>query len=159
MVHALREGSEKRDDGEWLIQVGNREMTTVSVPQWAGWYQGNRAAQRTTLMLIGFPMRRSSVVFPICRSLVVFPMPRSFMRRNPCMQTAAARYGAIRALSSMLTPALMAWVAADLLLKATGTDYGRVVRAIFALAQIRLVRTYGFTQGRPDQIEEAREGF
>lgn len=63
------------------------------------------------------------------------------------MTHAAARYGAIRALSSAVTPAMWAVVVLDLLVKATGIDYGRVVRAVFALAQIRLVRTYGFTSG------------
>jgi len=58
---------------------------------------------------------------------------------------AAARYGAIRTLSSVLTPVMWAWVVADLAVKASGTDYGRLVRAIFTFAQIRLTRTYGFT--------------
>lgn len=73
-------------------------------------------------------------------------IPRS--PRSPrSTQHAAARYGAIRALSSAVTPAMWAVVVLDLLVKATGIDYGRVVRAVFALAQIRLVRTYGFTSG------------
>lgn len=34
----------------------------------------------------------------------------------------------------------------DLALKAMGSDHGRVARAVFALAQVRLIRTQGWTQ-------------
>jgi uncharacterized protein YaaW (UPF0174 family) len=44
----------------------------------------------------------------------------------------------------MLGPLMWACLGADLALKALGTDYGRLVRAIFALCQIRLLRTHGF---------------
>ena len=39
---------------------------------------------------------------------------------------------------------MWAWLGADLAFKALGTDYARLVRAIFALCQIRLLRTRGF---------------
>ncbi|CAG9460148.1 unnamed protein product [Pedinophyceae sp. YPF-701] len=58
---------------------------------------------------------------------------------------AAARYSAARAVSSILGPAMWAALGVDLALKASGTDYGRLTRAVFVLAQIRLVKTYGFT--------------
>ena len=57
---------------------------------------------------------------------------------------AAARYGAVRGALGMLGPLMWACLGADLALKALGTDYGRLVRAIFALCQIRLLRTQGF---------------
>ena len=38
---------------------------------------------------------------------------------------------------------------AELALAAIGTDYGRVARAVFALAQVRLVRTHGFSSPQP----------
>ena len=44
----------------------------------------------------------------------------------------------------MLGPVTWAWLAADLALKSIGTDYGRIVKAIYALAQVRLLRTHGF---------------
>lgn len=45
----------------------------------------------------------------------------------------------------MVGPAMWAWLGIDLALKAIGTDYSRVVQAVYALAQIRLLRTYGFS--------------
>lgn len=57
---------------------------------------------------------------------------------------AAARYGTARGALAMLGPLMWAWLAADLTLLALGTDYGRLVRAIVALAQVRLLRTHGF---------------
>ncbi|KAK9822234.1 hypothetical protein WJX81_003153 [Elliptochloris bilobata] len=59
--------------------------------------------------------------------------------------TAAARYGAARSALGLLGPLAWAWLGADLALRALGTDYCRVVRAVFALAQVRLLRTNGFT--------------
>ena len=59
--------------------------------------------------------------------------------------TAAVRYSTMRGALAMLGPLTWAWLGADLALKAVGTDYGRIVRAVYALAQIRLLRTYGFT--------------
>lgn len=48
---------------------------------------------------------------------------------------------------SFLGPVMWGWLAADLALKAIGTDYGRVIRAVFILAQVRLIRTHGFVPG------------
>eukprot|EP00850_Spirogloea_muscicola_P012103 SM000077S21577 [mRNA] locus=s77:281747:285134:+ [translate_table: standard] len=60
---------------------------------------------------------------------------------------AAGRYVALRYAMSFLGPLLWGTFLADVVLQAVGTDYARVVRAIFALAQIRLTRTYGWTKG------------
>lgn len=57
---------------------------------------------------------------------------------------AAAQYSTVRGALGMLGPLMWAYLGADLALKAIGTDYGRLVRAIFALSQIRLLRTHGF---------------
>ncbi|GBD51100.1 hypothetical protein D3800_22555 [Microcystis aeruginosa NIES-298] len=56
------------------------------------------------------------------------------------MTRAAARYGAVRTVLSLLGPALWGWFIADLGWKAIATDYGRIIPTIFALAQIRLTR-------------------
>ena len=45
----------------------------------------------------------------------------------------------------MLGPLTWAFFGTELALAAIGTDYGRIARAVFALAQIRLVRTQGFS--------------
>ncbi len=58
---------------------------------------------------------------------------------------AASRYAAARSLLGVLGPLMWASTALDLALVSIGTDYSRVVKAVFALAQIRLLRTYGFS--------------
>lgn len=61
------------------------------------------------------------------------------------MTAATARYAAARSLLGLLGPLMWASTALDLLLVSVGTDWSRVVKAVFALAQIRLLRTYGFS--------------
>ena len=56
------------------------------------------------------------------------------------MTRAAARYGAVRTVLSLVGPALWGWFIADLGWKAIATDCGRIIPTIFALAQIRLTR-------------------
>ncbi|KAI4326316.1 hypothetical protein MLD38_031642 [Melastoma candidum] len=55
---------------------------------------------------------------------------------------AASRYLGFRSLTSLLGPVLWGTFLADVFIQMLGTDYARVVRAIFALAQIRITRTY-----------------
>eukprot|EP00798_Chlamydomonas_sp_ICE-L_P005100 gene5100-34900_t len=59
---------------------------------------------------------------------------------------ATARYSAMQGVLSFLGPVMWGWLAMDLALKSIGTDYARIIRAVFFLAQVRLVRTKGFTQ-------------
>lgn len=69
------------------------------------------------------------------------PLPQAASQN---LTVAAARYSAVRGALGMLGPLMWAWLGADLAFKALGTDYARLVRAIFALCQIRLLRTRGF---------------
>jgi uncharacterized protein YaaW (UPF0174 family) len=52
----------------------------------------------------------------------------------------AARYGATRTVLAFLGPALWTWFFADLGWRTIATNYGRVIPAVFTLAQIRLTR-------------------
>lgn len=61
---------------------------------------------------------------------------------------AASRYAAARSLLSFVGPLLWASTAIDLLMVSIGTDYARVVQAVFTLAQIRLLRTGGWASPR-----------
>jgi uncharacterized protein YaaW (UPF0174 family) len=38
---------------------------------------------------------------------------------------------------SLLGPVMWGWLAVDLAFKALGTDYARIIRAVFILAQVR----------------------
>jgi uncharacterized protein YaaW (UPF0174 family) len=44
----------------------------------------------------------------------------------------------MRGALSLLGPLMWGWLAVDLALKAIGTDYARVIRAVFMLAQVRV---------------------
>jgi uncharacterized protein YaaW (UPF0174 family) len=57
------------------------------------------------------------------------------------MTMTAARYGTVRTIFSLVGPVLWGWFLADLGWRAIATNYGRIIPVIFALAQIRLVRT------------------
>lgn len=57
------------------------------------------------------------------------------------MAIATARYGAMRTVFAFLGPALWTWFLADLGWRAISTNYARVIPTVFALAQIRLMRT------------------
>ncbi|GFR40261.1 hypothetical protein Agub_g834, partial [Astrephomene gubernaculifera] len=65
---------------------------------------------------------------------------------------ATARYSALRGALSLLGPLLWGWLALDLALKAIGPDYARVVRAVFLLSQVRLVRTHGFVSSEMQRM-------
>ncbi len=52
----------------------------------------------------------------------------------------AARYGAVRSVFAVVGPMMWAWFLADLGWRAIATNHGRIVPAVFALAQIRLTR-------------------
>jgi uncharacterized protein YaaW (UPF0174 family) len=54
------------------------------------------------------------------------------------MAVNAARYGATRTVLAFLGPALWTWFFADLGWRTIATNYGRVIPAVFTLAQIRL---------------------
>jgi uncharacterized protein YaaW (UPF0174 family) len=56
------------------------------------------------------------------------------------MVLTAARYGAARSVLAVVGPALWMWFLADLGWRAIATNYGRIIPAVFALAQIRLTR-------------------
>ncbi|XP_048130861.1 uncharacterized protein LOC115748691 isoform X1 [Rhodamnia argentea] len=55
---------------------------------------------------------------------------------------AASRYLGLRSMMSLLGPMLWGTFLADMVIQMLGTDYARILRAIFAFAQIRIMRTY-----------------
>ncbi|KAF8063867.1 hypothetical protein HT031_003724 [Scenedesmus sp. PABB004] len=61
------------------------------------------------------------------------------------LTSATLRYSAVQGALSLLGPVMWAWLAVDLVRAAVGTDYARVVRAVYVLAQVRLVATQGWS--------------
>lgn len=60
------------------------------------------------------------------------------------LTNAAARYGTASGAFSLLGPIMWTWLAVDLARQSIGTDFQRVTKAVYALAQVRLLRTHGF---------------
>lgn len=54
---------------------------------------------------------------------------------------AASRYVGLRSVMTFLGPILWGTLLADIVIQMLGTDYARIVQAIYAFAQIRLTRT------------------
>ncbi|XP_068659524.1 uncharacterized protein [Aristolochia californica] len=59
--------------------------------------------------------------------------------------SAASRYLGLRSMMMLLGPVLWGTFLADVVIQMIGTDYARILRAIYAFAQIRLIRTYSWT--------------
>jgi len=55
---------------------------------------------------------------------------------------AAARYLGLRSMMQFLGPVLWGTLLADVVIQMLGTDYARILRAIYAFAQIRIAHTY-----------------
>lgn len=72
----------------------------------------------------------------------------AFLAARQGLAGAAARYVGLRSLMNLLGPLMWGTLLADIAIQSLGTDYARVVRAIYAFAQIRLTRTYGWTSPR-----------
>jgi len=60
------------------------------------------------------------------------------------LTAAATRYAAVRSLLGFIGPVMWASTLLDLAKMSIGTDYARVVKAVFMLAQIRLLRMRGW---------------
>ncbi|XP_004301233.1 PREDICTED: uncharacterized protein LOC101312837 [Fragaria vesca subsp. vesca] len=56
---------------------------------------------------------------------------------------ATSRYLGLRSMMALLGPVLWGTFLADVVIQMLGTDYARILRAIYAFAQIRITRTYG----------------
>ncbi|URE23083.1 PHD-finger [Musa troglodytarum] len=57
---------------------------------------------------------------------------------------AASKYLGLRSVMMILGPVMWGTFLADVVIQMLGTDYARILRAIYAFAQIRLTRTYGW---------------
>lgn len=71
----------------------------------------------------------------------------NLVRRGVAAQ--AVRYGTVRGVLAVVGPALWIWFFADLGWRAIATNYGRIIPAIFILAQIRLTRATDLSTATP----------
>lgn len=73
------------------------------------------------------------------------------------LAAAAARYAAMRTFLSTVGPIMWVGTALDLAVMSIGSDHGRVARVVFALAQVRLTRTGGWTEGK-EEVDDGDGG-
>ncbi|XP_073153070.1 uncharacterized protein [Henckelia pumila] len=58
------------------------------------------------------------------------------------LKAAATRYLGIRGIAQLLGPLMWGTLLADVVIQMLGTDYARILRAVYALAQIRMFRSH-----------------
>lgn len=114
-------------------------------------------AQVNLARQLGTAFMRSSVQYEAAAQVAAAAgnvASKSAMRAAQKGLTAAAsRYGAARSLLSVLGPIMWAATAIDLARMSIGCDYARIVKAVFALAQIRLLRTDGWATKSQYEME------
>lgn len=66
----------------------------------------------------------------------------AFLAAKQGVAGAAARYLGFRSMMTLVGPLLWGTFLADIIIQMLGTDYARLLRAIYAIAQIRIIRTY-----------------
>ncbi|XP_027341698.1 uncharacterized protein LOC113854719 isoform X1 [Abrus precatorius] len=64
---------------------------------------------------------------------------------------AASRFLGFRSMITLLGPVLWGTFLADLVIQMLGTDYARILRTVYALAQIRVIRTYRLSSDVSDE--------
>lgn len=133
---------------ETLAKVGG--VVTVSA--------GQRAAAQLGTQVLCQQLRYQSAVQAATLSsrsaLAVWQKQAMLQGAHQQLAVYTAKYSAARGVLSFLGPAMWAWLITDLALKAVGTDYARVINAVFMLAQVRLYRTHGFVNPDPSEFVE-----
>ncbi|ONI09455.1 hypothetical protein PRUPE_5G239500 [Prunus persica] len=66
----------------------------------------------------------------------------AFLAAKQGFAGATSRYLGLRSMMALLGPVLWGTFLADVVIQMLGTDYARILRAIYAFAQIRITRTY-----------------
>lgn len=115
---------------------------------------GRRAAEKLASQLVRQHLRYQAVTQAVTGSasrgagvaLAQWQKQAALQAAQKGLTTATARYSAVQGALAFLGPVMWSWLAVDLALASLGTDYARVIKAVFVLAQVRLVRTHGFVQ-------------
>lgn len=66
----------------------------------------------------------------------------AFLAAKESVKNAATSYFGIRSMGTFLGPLMWGTFLADIFIQMIGTDYARILRAIYAFAQIRIIRTH-----------------
>lgn len=98
-------------------------------------------AQQFALHFASYQVAKEAIVQGGAIAATQFQSYAALQSAKRGMAMSAARYGAVRGTFAFLGPVLWTWFLADLGWRAISTNYGRIIPAIFALAQIRLTRS------------------
>lgn len=67
----------------------------------------------------------------------------AFLAAKQGLKVAATRYLGLRSVAQLLGPMMWGTLLADVVIQMLGTDYARILRAVYAFAQIRIYRSHG----------------
>lgn len=98
-------------------------------------------AQQFALHFASYQVAKEAVIQGGAAAATQFQSYVALQTAKRGMAASAARYGAVQGAFAFLGPVLWTWFLADLGWRAISTNYGRIIPAIFALAQIRLTRS------------------
>ncbi|MGB0561001.1 MAG: YaaW family protein [Spirulinaceae cyanobacterium] len=98
-------------------------------------------AQQFTLHLAGYQAAKAAMTGGGAIAATHLQKQVALYSARRGLAVAAARQGAVRTVFAVLGPLLWTSLAVDLGWRAIATNYGRIIPAVFMLAQIRLTRT------------------
>ena len=98
-------------------------------------------AQQFALHFASYQVAKEAAISGGAAAATQFQSHLALQTARRGMSVCAARYGAAQGAFALIGPLLWTWFLADLGWRAISTNYGRIIPAIFALAQIRLTRT------------------
>lgn len=128
-----------RFGGEGLARSALKGAAAAAVHLAAGAVYGRAAGAATgrSAALLGQKLRLGVVAEVVSRESV------KRVALSTSVEAAALGAGVLRGACSALGSVMLVHFLADVILQSVGVDYARVARAVFTLAQIRLVRTAG----------------
>ena len=97
-------------------------------------------AQQFAIHFASYQVAKSVLVRGGVNAAAEFSSQLAISTARRGMVMSAARYGAVRTVFALVSPMLWTLFFADLGWRAIATNYGRIIPAIFAVAQIRLIR-------------------
>ncbi|XP_062199543.1 uncharacterized protein LOC133901995 isoform X2 [Phragmites australis] len=127
-------------------QKSSKEMSSLGVNKWkvltdAAWRIGAKGL-KSTFLKGGSALTVKTIYESGGRLAAVNLESRaSLLAARQGLARAASRYVGLRSVMTFLGPIMWGTLVADIVIQMLGTDYARIVQAIYAFAQIRLTRT------------------
>ncbi len=124
----------QRDPMRWLLGSGAIAVSSAIQPVVLNQIARQFAIHFAKQQLAKEAMKGSAAAATKFQGFIAMQMARRGMAVN------TARYATTRSVFAALGPILWTWLLADIGWRAISTNYGRIIPAVFAVAQIRLTR-------------------